>query len=497
MAIKEKERDGGGIRVGNLVGDLAAKREYLKKFTNTGGGEPIEAGHKWTTEERDPDQGRDPNTGQFIDNESIGRETKYPHRGKNLVPYIMRGIFRNLLTLNGFSGDEQALRGEEGEKFLEGVKLHIGDTLRNGAVKAILKEEEMSAPELFATLGINALTDRQYAGKDFEKSFALARDNSKVGDTDVYAPRTGDREKRVDSQGHWSGKDDWNDDDLSTEEKNHRFVDALLEKDFDGNYECRMNSDDIDKLAGGLAESSGKTKDEVYRLNDVIKKRLGNIAETFAKNFDKYAKDGSDMDKIKIRVYQSILRGTGLENDGNAISFVNSCLFEIHPEETDDGREEDKDPMLMNFPQYDDGKAAPGERHRFREITFERGKVKAETARKAKPISESKARGQVNDVLGRIRNRTEAGSATKGLYEAGAPGHEKMNWPYYHKLVDEEGASPRGAERKAFNRGNKLDVLYRNDLKGGMSKKDAETRYRKRVEAIKHHRKTGKWPWEE
>ena len=495
MAIKEKERD--GIRAGNLVGDLAAKREYLKKFTNTGGGEPIEAGHKWTTENRDPGQGRDPNTGQFIDNESIGRDTKYPHRGKNLVPYIMRGIFRNLLILNGLSGGEEAIRGEEGEKFLNSVKLHIGDTLRNGAVKAILKEEEISAPELFATLGISALTDRQYAGKDFEKSFALARDNSKVGDTDVYAPRTGDREKRVDSQGHWSGKGDWNDDVLSTEEKNHRFVDELLKKDFDGNFECRMNSDDIDSLAGGIVRGSGKTGDEAYKLNGVIEKRLRNIAETFAQNFDRYAKDGSDMDKIKNRVCQKILGGTGLENDEDAVSFVNSCLFERHEEQTDDGEEVEKGPMLMNFPQYDDGKAAPGERHRFREVTFERGKVKPETARKAKSISESKARGQVNDIIGDLRGRAEAGSATKGVHEAGAPGHEKMNWPYYHKLVDEEGASPREAERKAFNRGNKLDVLYRNDLKGGMSKKDAETRYRKRVEAIKYHRKTGKWPWEE
>jgi hypothetical protein len=495
MAIEKKEKD--GIRAGNLVGDLAAKREYLKKFTNTGGGEPIEAGHKWTTEDRDPDQGRDPNTGQFIDNESIGRDTKYPHRGKNLVPYIMRGIFRNLLILNGLSGDEEALRGEEGEKFLEGVKLHIGDTLRNGAVKAILKEEEISAPELFAMLGINALTDKRYAGGDFEKSFALARDNSKVGDTDVYAPRTGDREKRVDSQGHWSGNDDWTDDDLSTEEKNHRFVDNLLKKDFDGNYECRMNSDDIDRLAGGIVSGSGITGDKAYKLNDAIKKRLGNIAETFAQNFDRYAKDGSDMDKIKNRVCQKVLGGTGLENDEEAVSFVNSCLFKEHDEETDDGGVVTKDPMLKNFPEYDDGKAAPGERHRFRELTFERGKVKAETARKAKSISESKARGQVNSVIGNLRNRTEAGSATKGLYEAGAPGHEKMNWPYYHKLVDEEGTSPREAGRKAFNRGNKLDVLYRNDLKGGMSKKDAETRYRKRVEAIKYHRKTGKWPWEE
>lgn len=496
MAIdKEKERD--GIRAGNLVGDLAAKREYLKKFTNTGGGEPIEAGHKWTTEDRDPDQGRDPNTGQFIDNESIGRDTKYPHRGKNLIPYIMRGIFRNLLILNGLSGDEEALRGEEGEKFLEGVKLYIGDTLRNGAVKAILKEEEISAPELFAMLGINALTNKQYAGGDFEKSFALARDNSKVGDTDVYAPRTGDREKRVDSDGHWSGNDDWTDDDLSTEEKNHRFVDKLLRKDFDGNFECRMNSGDIEGLAGGIVRASGITGDEAYKLNDNIEKRLGNIAETFAQNFDRYAKDGSYIGKIKKRVCQKILGGTGLENDEEAISFVNSCLFEEHDEETDDGEVVTKDPMLKNFPEYDNGKAALGERHRFRELTFERGKVKAETARKAKSISESKARGQVNDVIGKLRNRTEAGSATKGLYEAGAPGHEKMNWPYYHNLVDEKGISSREAGRKAFNRGNKLDVLYRNDLKGGMSKKDAETRYRKRVEAIKHHRKTGKWPWEE
>jgi hypothetical protein len=56
---------------------------------STGGGEPIEKGHKWTSEKRVL-QPRDPSTGHFEYNSSANFSLKYKSRGKG-VPLFMRG----------------------------------------------------------------------------------------------------------------------------------------------------------------------------------------------------------------------------------------------------------------------------------------------------------------------------------------------------------------------------------------------------------------------
>lgn len=56
---------------------------------STGGGEPIEKGHKWTSEHRVL-QPRDPSTGHFEYNSSANFSLKYKSRGKG-VPLFMRG----------------------------------------------------------------------------------------------------------------------------------------------------------------------------------------------------------------------------------------------------------------------------------------------------------------------------------------------------------------------------------------------------------------------
>lgn len=56
---------------------------------STGGGEPIEKGHKWTSEHRVL-QPRDPSTGHFEYNSSASFSLKYKSRGKG-VPLFMRG----------------------------------------------------------------------------------------------------------------------------------------------------------------------------------------------------------------------------------------------------------------------------------------------------------------------------------------------------------------------------------------------------------------------
>lgn len=66
-------------------------KEALQKkkkgyYMDTGGGQPIPAGHKMTTEKRD-DQPRDPKTHQFESNAIAGLPTKYPSRGKGESPY--------------------------------------------------------------------------------------------------------------------------------------------------------------------------------------------------------------------------------------------------------------------------------------------------------------------------------------------------------------------------------------------------------------------------
>lgn len=83
-----------------VFGNIEEEREYLRQFENTGGGEPIPVGEKWTTEHRVDNQGRDPKTGQFIDYESLGYQTKYEKRGKNNVPYIWRHLVQSFFNFD-------------------------------------------------------------------------------------------------------------------------------------------------------------------------------------------------------------------------------------------------------------------------------------------------------------------------------------------------------------------------------------------------------------
>lgn len=113
--------------------------QWLRDHENTGGGEPIPRFHKWTVEERVNDQPRT-TSGQFCDYASVGKETKYPKRGKNRIPFILRNTVMSLLDLNG-----QLDKGGGRYADISGAQLasviKAGTMLRRDDVAFVVKED--------------------------------------------------------------------------------------------------------------------------------------------------------------------------------------------------------------------------------------------------------------------------------------------------------------------------------------------------------------------
>ena len=81
-----------------ISNEQEAKGKYspseLRKHMSTGGGEPIDAGKKWTTERRVL-QPRDPDTGHFTYNADAQLGLKYKQRAKGAIPVGAKGWILN------------------------------------------------------------------------------------------------------------------------------------------------------------------------------------------------------------------------------------------------------------------------------------------------------------------------------------------------------------------------------------------------------------------
>ena len=297
------------VQVEKAFGDLEAKKEYLKKFRNTGGGEVIEKNHKWTTEKRDPEQGRDPKTGQFIDNYSIDRDTKYEHRGKNLIPFIFRGLFASLL---GFNSEDEVFvgRGKDGKgaAYLDSIKINMGDIIGSGYAQ-VVATQTFSASDLLSMWGAD-LTNREYNGPKLEDAFAQRKGNYKSMEGEISKYRLGDRQKLSDNQGHFFDSDeyggDWEDNEMTTSELNNYYLDKLRRpatmsgdgieiNDVDSIDE---NDENMTSRYVALSNICGSQED----FNEMCN-RISNMSEKFASLFEKYAKDGSDEEIDRIKTY--------------------------------------------------------------------------------------------------------------------------------------------------------------------------------------------------
>lgn len=233
---------------------MQAEREYLRKFVNTGGGEPIPKDEKWTTERRDPEQGRNPKNGQFIDNFSIGRETKYPERGKNNVPYIMRTM---VASYYGFKEPEQAAHLTEEQ--LDRI-VRKGSAFGTEDAQAVL-DKSMTMREFITAWKDGSITEKA----------SLRKGNYKTQENATPMEyRMGHRDRQYDSDDGKTNSDGWNDNDFSDAEINN-----LYQKDL---KKVSVDPDTLDDLAEAFSEG-----DE--HLKSVITNRLKNLGVKLALTF--------------------------------------------------------------------------------------------------------------------------------------------------------------------------------------------------------------------
>lgn len=100
MANNKNKKTIHGADSKSLYDQFVPAEEVLIKTENTGGGEVIPEGSKWTDEKRDLQQPRNPKNGQFGDKFSVHLKDSLDKRAKNRVPLIFREFFRSYFDLD-------------------------------------------------------------------------------------------------------------------------------------------------------------------------------------------------------------------------------------------------------------------------------------------------------------------------------------------------------------------------------------------------------------
>lgn len=100
MASNKNKKTIHGADSQSLYDQFTPAEEVLRKTENTGGGEVIPEGSKWTVEKRDLQQPRNPKNGQFGDKFSVHLKDSLDKRAKNRVPLIFREFFRTYFDLD-------------------------------------------------------------------------------------------------------------------------------------------------------------------------------------------------------------------------------------------------------------------------------------------------------------------------------------------------------------------------------------------------------------
>ncbi len=258
-----------------VFGNIAEEQEYLRKFATTGGGEPIPKDEKWTTEERDPEQGRNPHNGQFIDKYSIGMETEYPKRGKNNVPYILRTLAASFL---GFDKDVENLTEKELNSIVE-----AGTAFGTEDEEAVLNEK-MTLREFLRSIMDGTIA---YKAARRKGNYASQR-NAKQEET-----RLGHRDQLRNAEGDIQSEG-WEDTDLDDVERQNYYRDELKK--------TAVVDSVVEKISPILADNSN-SQDYQQRVK-LFTNRLKNLGSKLAID---YGRTG-DIEYAKERAFNYLIK---------------------------------------------------------------------------------------------------------------------------------------------------------------------------------------------